>query len=248
MLSVQERVHFNYLRTEFYVSGRMLFLNDQCWTGAIMYGYAIESFLKQALLEAGNKKIKLQHSHDLKLLFNECKQKGLFNDIQVPEDFIDYSNSLFQMRYPSSSKKEALKAYEHDNVMSVTKTYLFCYDEYFQQLDEAVYNFTNDPYSSSVLKVFARITSREAQFGLYCNSAALEYYDLYRQRIGKYFPKNMEANELLQNSVDYFWGDAHGFKIYATLEHFIHNHELPKFRFPGKLYRDEFGKVTKLEV
>lgn len=190
MLNSQQRVAFNYLRTEFYVSARMLFLNDQCWTGCIMYGYALESFFKQSLLECGNTKMKLQHSHDLILLFDECKKKGLFQIVQAPQDFVDYANSLFQMLYPSSSKKETLKAMDRNNVMSTTKTYMFCCDEFFQQLDEGLFQFTNDHYSSSVMKLYAGINERDAQSGLYCNYAALKDYEKYRARSAKFFIPN----------------------------------------------------------
>ncbi len=131
MLSIQERINFNGLRTDYYISGRMLFLHNQYSTGAIMFGYAIESFFKQTLLEFGNKNKKLQHSHNLKILFQSCKDKGAFEDVEVPIDFIDFSNSVFQMRYPITQIKEALKTYDRDNVLGFEKTYLFCYDDYF---------------------------------------------------------------------------------------------------------------------
>lgn len=249
MLSFQDRIDFNSLRTDFYVSGRMLFLNDQCWSGSVMYGYAIESFLKQALLESGNKRMKLQHSHDLGLLFNECKKRELFLQVQVPQDFIDYASSLFQMRYPSTSKKETLKAMERNNVMSVTKTVLFCYDELFQQLDEFFFQFTQDAYSSSVLKVFAGINSRDCQYGLYCNYAALKHYNEYKVRIERFFEKNREANAMLAaNTPEYFWGDAKLYKIYAGLDHYINNPELHQFKFPGKVIRDKDGLITGWQV
>jgi hypothetical protein len=249
MLTFQQRIDFNYLRTEFYVSARMLFLNDQCWTGCILYGYALESFFKQGLLESGNKKMKLQHSHDLTLLFDECKKKGLFQEVRVPQDFVDYANSLFQMRYPSSSKKETLKAMERNNVMSTTKPYLFCYDELFQQLDEALFEYTKDHYSSSVLKVYAGINERDPQYGLYCNYAALSNYEQYKNRVAQFFIPNRDANRLLaSNKADFFWGDAKGFKIYAGLDYYINNPELDKFKFPGTVFRDKDGLITGWQV
>ena len=109
---MKQRNYFNPLRTEYYVSGRTMYLHGNLYVGSILFGYAIESILKEALLFVGNSKPKLQHSHDIKVLFNSCLDKGVFTSVEVPPDFIDFSNSLFQMRYPSKVISESLKAYE----------------------------------------------------------------------------------------------------------------------------------------
>jgi len=247
MLSIQERVNFNGLRTNYYVSGRMLFLHNELSTGAIMLGYAIESFFKQTLLELGNKNQKLQHSHDLKFLFESCKKKGAFNDVQVPNDFIDFSNSVFQMRYPSTQIKEALKAYDRNNVIGLELTYLFCYDDFFQQLDESLFSLTKDHYSSSILKIFAGINEKQRQYGLYFNSAVLKNYEVYRERTKVHFAPNKEAIKALNNEADFFWTDGYDYHIYADLKYYIANRELLKFKFPGEVIRDEKGKITHLK-
>lgn len=225
----------------------MLFLHDQLWTGAIQFGYAIESFFKETLLLFGNKNQKLQRSHDLSLLLKSCQDKGAFNDIEAPNDFIDFSNSLFQMRYPSKETKETLKAYDRNNTITMEKAYLFCYDDYIQQLDESLYKITNDPYSSTILRIFAGVNEREKLYGLYFNSAALKKYDTYKERVKLYFAPNKEAIETLNHEPNYFWTDGHNYKIYADLNYYANNRELPKFKFPGKVYRDINGRITKLE-
>jgi hypothetical protein len=247
MLSLQDRISFNGLRTHYYESARMLYLHDQLWTGSMLFGYAIESFLKQTLLELGNKKHKLQHSHDLKLLFNSCKDKGAFKYVEVPDDFIDFSNSLFQMRYPSTVIKESHKAYDRNNTIGVEKSLLFCYDDFFQQIDESLYTLTGDHYSSSVLKIFAAINDTDKLYGLYCNAPVLENYQLYKERIKEFFPTNKKSLAMLENEAEYFWNDGSNFKIYAGLDHYSQNRELLKFKFPGKVHRDKHGNITALE-
>lgn len=245
---MRQKPYFNALRTEYYLGGRMLFLHDQLWTGAIQFGYAIESFFKETLLFLGNRNQELQYSHDLSLLLNSCQQKGAFNDLEVPDDFIEYSNSLFQMRYPSSGIKETLKAYDRNNVIAVEKSYLFCYDDYIQQLDESLFKITNDPYSSTILRIFAGVNKKEKQYGLYFNSTALKRFDTYKERVSLYFSPNKEANETLKNNdAIFFWTDGYDYKIYADLNYYSNNRDLLKFKFPGKVHRDSNGVITKLE-
>ncbi|QEH39414.1 hypothetical protein [Chitinophaga sp. XS-30] len=247
MLTIQERISFNGLRTDFYKSARMLYLQDQLWTGSMLFGYAIESILKQTLLELGNKKHKLQHSHDLKLLFNSCKEKGVFNDVNVPDDFIDFSNSLFQMRYPSTVIKESHKAYDRNSIIGLQKTYLFCYDDLFQQLDESLYKFTVDHYSSSILKIFAGINDSDKLYGLYFNCPVLKKYDKYKKMTHSFFPENKSALKLLENDANYFWTDGSNYNIYAGLEYYSQSEELSRFKFPGKVHRDKNGNITAFE-
>jgi hypothetical protein len=225
----------------------MLYLHDQFWTGSMLFGYAIESFLKQALLELGNSKHKLQHSHDLKLLFNSCIDKGVFKDVEVPVDFIDFSSSLFQMRYPSTVIKESHKAYGRNNTIVVGKFLLFCYDDFFQQIDESLYALTGDHYSSSVLKIFAGINGNDKLYGLYCNAPVLKNYQLYKERTKEYFPNNKESLAMLENDAEYFWNDGNNFKIYKGLDHYSQNRELMKFKCPGKILRDKHGNITAFE-
>ncbi len=244
---MQQRLYFNQLRTEYYVSGRTMFLHDNLSVGSLLFGYAIESLLKETLLFLGNKNMKLQHSHDLKLLFNSCINKGAFLNVQVPEDFLDFSNSLFQMRYPSIQVSETLKAYDRNNTITQTKHHLFCYDDFFQQIDEGFFQLTQDPYSSTILRIFAGLNSEKRFFGLYFNSAALKEYEIYKERVKKYFSSNKDAIKLLDNEAEYFWTDGYDYNIYADLKHYADNRELLKFTFPGKVIRDENGRIIKLQ-
>lgn len=239
--------YFNPLRTEYYVSGRTMYLHDNLSIGSILFGYAIESMLKETLLFAGNTKHKLQHSHDLKVLFNACLDKGIFTSVEVPSDFIDFSNSLFQMRYPSTQISESLKAYDRNKTIGLTKSYLFCYDDFFRQLDEAFFQVSQEPYSSSILRVFAGLQENKRHFGLYFNSAVLQHYELYKERINKFFAPNKSAIKLLENNAEFFWSDGYNYNIYADLNHYSKNRELLKFKFPGNVIRDKDGNITHLE-
>jgi len=238
--------YFNPLRTEYYVSGRSEFLHDNLSVGSILLGYAIESILKETLIRLGNKSEKLQHSHNLKLLFQSCIDKGAFANIQVPEDFLDFSNSLFQMRYPSVTVSETLKAYDRNNTISLTKEYLFSYDDFFQQLDEELFKITQDAYSSTILRIFAGLTKEKRHFGLYFNMPALKNYDIYKERVNKYFAPNKQAISLLENDADYFWTDGYNYNIYAGLEYYKTQTPLANFKFPGEVIRDKTGKITHL--
>jgi hypothetical protein len=238
--------YFNPLRTEYYVSGRSELLHDNLSVGSILLGYAIESILKETLIRFGNNKPKLQHSHNLKLLFQSCLDKGAFNKIQVPDDFLDFSNSVFQMRYPSVAISETLKAYDRNNAISLTKEYLFSYDEFFQQLDEELFQITQDAYSSTILRIFASLSKEKRQFGLYFNVPALKNYDKYKERVKKYFTSNKEAISLLENEPNFFWTDGYNYNIYAGFEFYKTQTPLANFKFPGKVVRDKTGRITHL--
>lgn len=244
---MKQRNYFNPLRTEYYVGGRTMYLHDNLSVGSILFGYAIESILKETLLFLGNSNKKLQCSHDLKILYNSCLDKGAFTLVEVPVDFIDFSNSLFQMRYPSTAIKETIKAYDKNKTIGLKKSYLFCYDDFFQQLDEAFYQLSQEPYSSSILRIFAGLQENKRHFGLYFNTPALSNYELYRERINKYFTPNKGAIKLLENEAEYFWSDGYDYNIYADLNYYSNNRELPKFKFPGNVIRDKNGNITHLQ-
>lgn len=244
---MKQRNYFNPIRTEYYVSGRTMYLHDNLSVGSILFGYAIESILKETLIFLGNSNKKLQHCHDLKILFNSCIDKGAFTLVEVPVDFIDFSNSLFQMRYPSKEITETLKAYDRNKTISLIKSYLFCYDDFFQQLDEAFFQLSQDPYSSSILRIFAGLQRNKRYFGLYFNAPTLQNYKLYRERINKYFAPNTEAIKLLENEAEYFWSDDFDYNIYSNLNYYSKNRELRKFKFPGNVIRDKNGNTMHLE-
>jgi hypothetical protein len=247
MLSSQERMHFNGLRSHFYLSARILYLFDQYQNGSFLFGYAIELIFKQALLENGNMDKKLQYGHDLKQLFEECKKIKEFQNIQVPEDFVDFSNSLFQIRYPSYQKKESEKAMARNKVIGWEKNLLFCYDDYFQQLDEALYNFTNDHYSSTILLLFAGIDNLNTQFVLHYNSPVLRHYELYKERTKMFFKKNISAIHLLKNDPEYFWMGKNEKNPLADFTSSLERRELQSFKFPGNVIRDKNGNITNIE-
>ena len=224
-----------------------MYLHDNLWVGSILFGYAIESIFKDAALFLGNTNKKVQNSHDLKFLFKSCRSKGAFTNVEVPEDFLDFANSLFQMRYPSIEISETLKAYAKDKTISVNKHYLFCYDDFFHQLDEEFFKLSHEPYSSTILRIFAGLSEGKRHLGLYFNSEVLKNYDLYKERMNKYFPLNKAALKLLNdNNAEYFWTDGHNYSIYADLNHYANNRELPKFVFPGKVVRDKNGNILQL--
>jgi len=248
MTSQEQRRYFNTLRVNYFLSARILFLFNQFHNGCILYGYAIELVFKQSLVELGNKDDKLRKSHNLVLLLRKCQSKGLFKGILATNDFIEYSNSLFQMRYPSTERKESLKAIKMNKAIVWDKNLLFLYDDYFQQIDEALYQHTNDWQSCAILRLFAGIDDSKNQMGLHYNSAILRNIELYRERLKKYYPNNTASIQTLENDAAYFWKCPFDKIPYADFAQSLENRDISSFTFPGKVTRDKSGRIISIEI
>ncbi len=240
------RVRFNSLRKDYLITGRVSYLTRLSFVACINLGYAIESYLKQGLIELGNKNTGLQKSHDLKKLFNACVVKGLYKNIEVSEDFLDYCNSVFQMRYPSSTINECLRAYQRDKIINLSSDYILAYDDLIAQLDEALLDYTEDYYSSSIVFITCNINEHSSRLFYHHNLYALKRFEKYKEIVIKNYPNNKSAINELNNGPDYFWSyDKTSRLFYVSIAEAESLHPKPAkgFKFPGTLIRNAEGKV-----
>lgn len=243
-LKTQERVWWGQLQNDYYLGGRILILTNQFHAGYILLGYAIEAHFKQALNEIRFKAVK---HHKLSVLYDLCQSNGLFTDVLIPKDFIEYAEYLIEARYPIQVKESSKKLSTKNRTMVREVNIMFCYDEVIQKLERSLFNFTNDHTSSVFFRLYAGI-DREANWqGLYYNGAGLKNFILYRDMISEYAPSNTAAIELLNTkSESYFWSPQ-GKTPYATFDIELSEKYLSKFRLPGNIERDSTGMATIIE-
>lgn len=131
---------------EYYLAARTLWLGNQMQMGALMYAYAIESQLKCALIMFENQCPKglIESKHDIPRLFEEAKKAGLFLDVFVSNDFIEFVQDGFDRRYPSQTMKRAKIAREDGRFLILIPDMCNYYDRLVIDLDKSLTNIAND--------------------------------------------------------------------------------------------------------
>lgn len=91
---------------EYYVAARTLWQNNQMQMAALMYAYAIEAQIKSALFLFPNTCPSRERNsrHDIPFLFAQAKSSGIFSDVDVSDDFLDFVMDNFERRYPKQTQ------------------------------------------------------------------------------------------------------------------------------------------------
>jgi len=247
----QYRLQFNSLRAGYMQSGRLSALYGMSMSAAISLGYALESYFKQGLIELGVKNLKLQYSHDLKLLLEGCQNKGLYNDLKVSDDFMAYADSLFQMRYPSSTTAQALKAYERGNVIAAGWDFLLAYDDLFIRLDQDLLSYTNDFLSSSVIRICCNADANDSRVFFHHNLYVFKDFERLQALITQNYPNNKSALTVLSEGPDALWNNNRfGPIFYISRQEALLQYPNPAkdFVFPGEVIRNANGQIIALRV
>ncbi|MFN8865292.1 MAG: hypothetical protein ACK5W1_13330 [Flavobacteriales bacterium] len=247
-LTLQDRIWWGQVSHGYYLGGRILILNKQLDLGFILLGYAIEVYLKQGLLESGfseqDDKKGLLKSHKLRKLFDKCRSRGIYKDVHIPSDFLEYADLLLNWRYPSQINKSADEASQKDKTISKEFAIIHCYDEVIHRLDKALFNFTGDQTSSAIYRICVGIDREPEGMGLYYNAAVLKDFEHYKELVFRFAAKNEQAIDLLKNKdAKFFWAPESGRqKVSFDLD--LSETKLQQFKLPGHIKRDASGRPT----
>jgi hypothetical protein len=247
MLGSYERNQFNDLRLEYLATGRAAMVYLMLWAGAINLGYAVESYLNQGMLELGIKKNIIQNSHDLRKKLKECRKLGLYKSVDSSNDFLQYVEWLFNMRYPTSFDKYGNFAYEIGKAISIDSATFHLYDDLICQLDDDLRGFVQSHSVSTLVRAAAISNEIKAKLIFYYNAPALSRLAEFTEIVERNFTTNFSAISELHKGENYFWNY---FKLpdknYMSFDGAKNFYQSKNFKFPGKVVRNSKGVVTKI--
>jgi hypothetical protein len=211
--------------------------------GAMMLGYAIESTLKHSLSEKNCREHSILFSHDLPLLFQACQKIGLFCDVEVSPDLIEYANDLFDVRYPSQLRAKSEDVLKRGRAMGMTPAFLIPYDDLLIKLDTSLWDFTGDHRSSAAIIAARSSNSFDGRLFFHCNAPAVLMRDRYLEVVRKHYPTNDGDIATLEKGAQhlYYFDETH--IRFAPLEVVGVAQPAKNFRYPGRVVQDSDGNI-----
>ena len=182
-------------------------------SGCIMLGYTVETTMKAGLIEVlseeqQNKNRILNHLHDVRKIFNECRKHGIFEDIRVSRDFLEHINNNFQ-RYPSQMKKIWEESHKQNTVLGNSVDWVYYYDDLIVQLDEHLIERTSDPSISIIYHAIRTLETKYARDILRENAFALLKFDKYAALVRQNMPEREDLRKLIENNLSkgavFYW-------------------------------------------
>ncbi len=242
---MKTKERFRLMRYESYHSGRSLMLMGHFFTGGILLGYTVETILKAGLLEVLSKeKIEKQmenkkgtlFSHDVAQILNECRKNGIFKEIKVSKDFLEFINNNYQ-RYPSQQEKVFKKMSEKKITIARSISHTYYYDSLIVQLDNCLFDFTSDHSVSVLYFAYRTLETRYAQDLLRQNAFALELFSKFAEIVKKHTVSL--RSDLKQNIIQdlskgpiYYWGRKSAAKsIIFEISRISKQYKASKYRF-----------------
>jgi hypothetical protein len=209
------------------------------FVAGILLGYAAETTLKAGLAEVltPEERMKngiLQHNHDIVKVINECNKYGIYKDIAVSNDFLNYLNNNFQ-RYPSQMAKISEEAKKTNIVLCNSTDYVYYCDDFIIQLDCSLRRFTNDNATSMLYFALRTLETKYARDFLYENAFALRHYEEYEVDLNGLRLREDLKKEVIENynkGYQYYWNGAIGDEtIKRKIDEIISSYKCSDFHF-----------------
>ena len=135
----------------------------------ILFGYAIETSLKHALIESGFNNLNILNKHEPQILMRECLKQGILEDIEVSDDFLDYINDHFKPRYPILQEKVQDDISSKGRVHTIGPLLISWYDDLMFQIDSWLLNYTSDSLSSCFFRATGDINQLKGRMFFHAN-------------------------------------------------------------------------------
>lgn len=213
MITDRQRERYRLIRYEYYHAGRLLQSVGNFHSAGIMLGYTIETIMKAGLLEEmtddeQSKSKILNASHDIVKIYNECRKCGLFENIDVSNEFLEHVNNNFQ-RYPSKIQAVFETATNKNNVLTNSVNHINYYDDLIVKLDKYLLENYENPKLSIIYFALFTLETRYAQDMLLRNAFSLSHFDLYESYVNNNLPEREDLKELIKQNlakgVNYYW-------------------------------------------
>jgi hypothetical protein len=230
---IQQNDFFN-TRKEYYIAGRLLCFEGLFESSFLLFGYTIEFFFKAGLCEFGVDNRKILNSHNLIFLLKNCQANGIFNEIKVSDGFLDYSNDMFNQRYPSQKRILFEKIHSEKLMKSYAQLFINAYDDYIFQLDGKFQELIKNDNFSIGLSIAAQADNVQGRIFFHRNAYALSRHKMYLETVKKQFSMNIGSIAELEKGVDYLSnyqmiGPSNNFNI----EQIITSEPAKNFEYPS---------------
>ena len=257
-----QRMKFKELRFEYYVSGRMMWFSDTMSIASMLLGHSVELHIKQALIEHDSKLSedrKVARGHNLKSLYDMCKKRGIFSDVNVSDDLILYMSDLLNQRYPSQSIKTAKTAAKRGHAIGSSITLIQAYDDLVIQFDDSLRKKYGDEEMSIGMQASHYINRQQGRAFFHSNMSALRNLKEYSDYLKKEYdgaeerfksegqtPETIEYNlKNHKNRLSVFAGAPNSLWTFNKLSvSFNQPKDEPKagyvaekFSYPGRIYK-----------
>jgi hypothetical protein len=166
-------------RYDYYLAGRTLWFSNQMAASAIMLAYAIEAHIKHNMNAhrskfSGNLFSKLINKHDLPMLFQKCREVGLFSDVEVSDDLLRFAQDNFHRRYPSQTIQSAENAKHRGHSLGMHMGVILAYDDFVLQLDQSLLHTLHNVRASVAWMGGRGANTAPGRFFFHSNHTAVE--------------------------------------------------------------------------
>ncbi|MEN0038914.1 MAG: hypothetical protein AAGC78_17685 [Cellvibrio sp.] len=159
---------------DYYVAARTLWENNQMQMAALMCAYAIEAQIKSAFsLFQHNCPIKELNKHNVPKLFAQAKNDGIFSDVSVSGEFLEFVMDNFERRYPKQTRDRLQEIRPQGRAFILISDLNLYYDKFIIDLDTSIYKKSNDCRTSILFLAKRNLESVEGKYFFQLNPAAL---------------------------------------------------------------------------
>lgn len=238
---MEQREQYRLIRYDYYHAGRLLHLIGNFQAAGVMLGYTVETTMKAGLIEVlteeqQKKNRILNHDHDVRKIFAECRRHELFTDVGVSEDFLKHVNNYFQ-RYPSQQRRVWNEADKQNRVIGNSTDWVYYYDDLIVQLDHHLLKRTSDLTISMIYHAILTLETRYARDILRENAFALLKFEEYAQLVSQNMPERKDLRKQIENNlskdVTFYWNpDSPRTVTYETIVDISKKYSANTFELP----------------
>jgi hypothetical protein len=157
-----------------------------------MLAYAIEAHIKHNMNSHQSKFprkhfSKLINKHDLPMLFQTCREVGLFSDVEVSQDLLRFAQDHFHRRYPSQTKQTIENARHRGHSVGMVIGVILAYDDFILQLDQSLWHTLHNVRASVALMGGRGANTAPGRFFFHSNYAAIELLEDIKRMIKEDF-------------------------------------------------------------
>lgn len=160
---------------EYYVAARTLWESNQMQMASLMYAYAIEAQIKSAFSLFPNScpEKRLGSSHDIPWLFPQARRDGIFADVSVSDEFLEFVMDNFERRYPKQTRDRLQKIRPQGRAFILIGDLNLYYDKFIIDLDTSIYTRSNNCRTSILFLAKRNLETVEGKYFFQLNPAAL---------------------------------------------------------------------------
>lgn len=158
---------------DYYVAARTLWENNQMQMAALMYAYAIEAQIKSAFsLFQNTCSLRELNKYNIPSLFAQARKDGIFSDVSVSDDFLEFVMDNFERRYPKQTRDRLSVIRPKGRAFILICDLNLYYDKFVMDLDRSIYKKSDDCRTSVLYLAKRNLESLEGKYFFGLNPSA----------------------------------------------------------------------------